>query len=237
MAMLGLDPEPGSLREWRRRERLRARLAGQGPPTHRQLAPLYVALVVAVAIALLLEEWARTLAGLPGVVMVGVAYLALLVRLVRWRADVVRRRRGRYTVAEAARVTQAALPSVLLHVLRRDGFRVERVDYEGVPRLFGVDWHGREVDCVVREGSQGVDTLGGAPRTATLRAAGQPAIDETLRLVVSLGGYARGDVLWASRQGGVHLIDGRMLRTWVAGEPLPKLIGTAPRPERRRDAV
>jgi hypothetical protein len=100
---------------------------------------------------------------------------------------------------------------------------------------FGVDRHGREVDCVVREGGQDVDTLGGGPRTATLRAAGQPAIDDTLRPVVSLGGYDRGDVLWASRQGGVHLIDGRTLRTWVAGEPLPKLIGISSPVLRRRN--
>ncbi|MFJ4536619.1 hypothetical protein ACIP39_11705 [Streptomyces tibetensis] len=39
-------------------------------------------------------------------------------------------------------------------------------------------------------------------------------------MVISPGSYSRTDVLWASRQGGVHLVDGRQLQQWAAGTSL-----------------
>ncbi|MFD0501877.1 hypothetical protein ACFQ0G_01025 [Streptomyces chiangmaiensis] len=43
------------------------------------------------------------------------------------------------------------------------------------------------------------------------------------RVVIHLGGFSRADVIWASRQGGVHLLDGRQLQRWASGESLDDL--------------
>ncbi|MEU5927092.1 hypothetical protein ABZ817_26435 [Streptomyces antimycoticus] len=63
------------------------------------------------------------------------------------------------------------------------------------------------------------DTSGLAP----LREAGRPGVDRLTRVVVHLGGFSRTDVLWASRQGGVHLLDGHQLQQWAAGVSLDDL--------------
>ncbi|MEU1691914.1 hypothetical protein ABZ590_10235 [Streptomyces hirsutus] len=57
------------------------------------------------------------------------------------------------------------------------------------------------------------DASGPAP----LQEAGCPGVDRLPRVVVHLGGFSRTDVLWASRQGGVHLLDGHQLQRWADG--------------------
>ncbi|MEU8030672.1 hypothetical protein AB0C13_18810 [Streptomyces sp. NPDC049099] len=63
----------------------------------------------------------------------------------------------------------------------------------------------------------------GASGPAPLREAGRPRVDRLIRVVVHLGGFSRTDVLWASRQGGVHLLDGRQLQRWASGATLDDL--------------
>ncbi|MEU9446976.1 hypothetical protein AB0D42_40470 [Streptomyces sp. NPDC048304] len=41
--------------------------------------------------------------------------------------------------------------------------------------------------------------------------------------MVHLGTFSRTDVLWASRQGGVHLLDSRQLQRWASGATLDDL--------------
>jgi hypothetical protein len=101
-------------------------------------------------------------------------------------------------------------------ILRRDGWRVTVVPYQGRPRLWATRG-GHVLDVTFREPSEPAEQeVGPAP----LREAGRPAVDAIVRLVVSTGTYSRGDVLWASRQGGVVLLDGRSLRRWAAGGSL-----------------
>ncbi|MFB7677864.1 hypothetical protein ACFC26_41340 [Kitasatospora purpeofusca] len=199
--------------------------AGQGPPTARELTPAYVALALAVGLGAWWLLWCWGLLGGVGLVLGGSAYLWLLVRLVRWRAAAVRRRRGRFTAAEAERLTDGRLPDVVLALLRRDGWRVVSAPYQGRARIVGADRSGRPIDVAFRASTWEEDTLTSGPGPAPLRAAGTVGHGGTVRLVVSLGTYSRGDVLWASRQGGVYLVDGTLLRRWAAGEPVNRLLG------------
>ncbi|MEV6741309.1 hypothetical protein AB0N14_32135 [Streptomyces sp. NPDC051104] len=63
----------------------------------------------------------------------------------------------------------------------------------------------------------------GAGGPAPLREAGRPGADGLIRVVVHLGGFSRTDVLWAGRQGGVHLLGGRQLQRWASGATLADL--------------
>jgi hypothetical protein len=224
-------PEPGSARRWRQLEQLDARLAGRGTPTVEQLAPLLGAVILAAVVGSLLLAWAYGQLGLPGLLLMLLVYLAGLVRLVLWRGAVVRRRRGRYTETEAARFRLDRLPAVVLTLLARDGFDVALTDWEGQPRILGVD---TDLDLTFRAADSGPDS--GSALRPVLRAAGAPAA-AGLRVVVSLGQFQRGDIVWASRQGGVHLVDGATLRRWATGTPLQQLLGLRPaRSMRRRTA-
>ena len=71
-----------------------------------------------------------------------------------------------------------------------------------------VDRLTRQLDVAFRPADEAVDE--GAPAgPAPLRKAGGPGADRLIRVVISRGAYSRTDVLWASRQGGVHLVDVR----------------------------
>jgi len=226
-------PAPGSLRAWRQRERLQQRLqerlAGGGPPTARELRPALLALLAAVVLGTWWLVWCSQLFGTLGLVLGGSLYAWVLVRLVRWRGSVVRRRRGRYSEAEAARLSEKRLPDTVFVLLRRDGWKVCHAPYKGQPRIVGTDRSGQQqLDVTFRPANWTEDTLTSGPGPAPLRAAGTVGHGGTVRLVVSLGTYSRGDVLWASRQGGVYLIDGGLLRRWAAGERVQQLLGIAP---------
>jgi hypothetical protein len=222
-------PTPGSKRAWRQRlrqiERDRLRRAGQAPPTLRQLRPALVALVAAVVAGGFWLTWSAELLGLLGLVLGGSLYLWLLVFLVRLRGAAVRRRRGRYTESEAASLTDGQLPAVVLSLLRRDGWQVVSAPHQGQPRILGTDRGGREIDVTFRPSDWEEDTVTSGPGPAPLRAAGTVGYGGVVRLIVSLGNFSRGDVLWASRQGGLHLVDADLLRRWAAGERVYQLLG------------
>ncbi|MFI9332928.1 hypothetical protein ACIGZJ_36010 [Kitasatospora sp. NPDC052868] len=222
-------PTPGSRRAWRQRERLQRRLQlqalGQAPPTLRELAPAVVALVLALVAGAWWLLWCWQLLDGLGLLLGGSAYALLVVRLVRWRGAVVRRRRGHYTDAEAASLTDGQLPAVVLSLLRRDGWRVMSAPYQGKPRIVGTDRRsGRGIDVVFRPSDWEEDTLSPGPAPAPLRAVGTTGYGGVVRLIVSLGTYSRGDVLWASRQGGLHLVSGDLVRRWATGERVHQLL-------------
>ncbi|MDA5145885.1 hypothetical protein PEM37_30680 [Streptomyces sp. AD681] len=57
-------------------------------------------------------------------------------------------------------------------------------------------------------------------RPAPLREVDRPGVDRLTRVVVHRGSFSTEDVCWASRQGGVHLLGGRQLQRWAAGDTL-----------------
>ncbi|MFI2764307.1 hypothetical protein ACH5A3_36565 [Streptomyces echinatus] len=162
--------------------------------------------------------------------MLGVGGLALGVVLLaaagtagwRLRRAVVRRRGGHYTAAELARLDDQGLAVAAARMLRRDGWRVTDLTEQGRPRLYARDRWGRELDVAFRPVGT-ADEDEGVSRPAPLREAGRPGVDRLVRVVVHLGGFSRADVLWASRQGGVHLLDGQQLQRWAGGAPLDDL--------------
>ncbi|RGD55392.1 hypothetical protein DR950_41760 [Kitasatospora xanthocidica] len=216
------------MRAWRWRlremERERLRRAGQAPPTLRQLLPALVALALAVVLGTCWLTWSAQLLGIVGLVLGAGLYAWVLAYLVRLRGAAVRRRRGRYTPAEAERLTDDQVPGVVLTLLRRDGWQVASAPYQGQPRILGTR-AGREIDVCFRASDWEEDTATSGPGPAPLRAAGTVGYGGVVRLIVSLGTFSRGDVLWASRQGGLHLVDGDLLRRWATGERVHRLLG------------
>jgi hypothetical protein len=191
-----------------------------------------LALVLAAVVGAVLLVWADSWRGLLGVVLVAVVYLGGLVRAVLWRGAVVRRRRGHYTAAELARLGELQLPALVRSLLRRDGWQTVLAPHDGHPRILGTDARGREIDVVFRLAGTRESTQSSGPRSAVLRAAGTRAHDGVIRLVVALDPFPRDDVLWASRQGGLHLVDGELIRRWADGEPVQQLLGLGPLPRR-----
>ncbi|WP_258308524.1 hypothetical protein [Streptomyces sp. NWU339] len=97
-------------------------------------------------------------------------------------------------------------------MLRHDGWQVvDLTAREGRPRLYARDRRGRELDVAFRPVAT-ADEDEGASGPAPLRETGRPGVDRLTRVVVHLGSFSRTDVLWASRQGGVHLLDGHQLQ-------------------------
>jgi len=108
-------------------------------------------------------------------------------------------------------------------MLRRDGWRVfDLSSRERRARLYARDRRGRELDIAFRPVATATEekALGGP---SALREAGRPGVDHLIRIVVHLGSFDRTDVLWASRQGGVHLLDAYQLRCWADGIRLDDL--------------
>jgi hypothetical protein len=108
-------------------------------------------------------------------------------------------------------------------ILRRDGWRViDLTVRKGRSRLYARDRRGRELDVAFRPVAT-VDEDEGASGPAPLREAGRPSVDRLTRVVVHLGSFSRTDVLWASCQDGVHLLDGHQLQHWANGAALDEL--------------
>ncbi|MFD3614263.1 hypothetical protein ACFWWT_03225 [Streptomyces sp. NPDC058676] len=182
------------------------------------MLPAVVGLAFAVAGPVALLVWLHRAIGVGGLVL-GVALLAAgTVAGLRWRRAAVRQRGGIYTPAELAVLDEHGLAAAAERMLGRDGWHVIAMPDEGRPRLYARDRGGRQLDVGFRPADEGVPS-GPAP----LREAGRPGVDSLIRVVISRGSYSRTDVLWASRQGGVHLVDGRQLQQWAAGTSLNNL--------------
>jgi hypothetical protein len=138
----------------------------------------------------------------------------------------VRRRGGHYTTEELARLDDRGLVEATARMLERDGWRVADLSLQKARlRLYARDRHGRELDVSFRPVAAGGED---AHRPATVRETARPGADRPVRLIVHLGGFSRAEVLWASRQDDVHLLDGRQLRRWAAGTPLDGLRRSRP---------
>lgn len=215
------EPAPGSRRAARRRELLQLRLDGQYGPEWWEVLPGFALLALIVAVPLAGLGWLYLKLGPSGLALGLVLLVVLVIALVRHRQTVLRRRRGHYTLAELGRLDEAGLAEAAARMLRRDGWRVQSAPWAGLPRLLCRHPSGRSVDVTVRPAAQdAVDE----PGPASLRAVAPVEVHGSTRLVISTGTYPRADVLWASRQGGVHLVDGQQLQRWAAGTDLLSLI-------------
>ncbi|MGW2426039.1 hypothetical protein ACWC0C_43685 [Streptomyces sp. NPDC001709] len=214
---------PGSRRSQRQRAVSELRAQGRYGPELGDVLPGFVGLGMAVLVPVLLLVWLYRALGVGGLVLGVVLVAASATAGLRVRRVVVRRRDGRYTPAELARLDDQGLAVAAARMLRRDGWRVvDLTARQGRPRLYARDARGRELDVAFRPvttADEGAAASGPAP----LREACRPSVDRLIRVVVHRGGYSRADVLWASRQGGVHLLDGHQLQHWANGATLDEL--------------
>ncbi|MFD4764028.1 hypothetical protein ACFWOJ_35925 [Streptomyces sp. NPDC058439] len=188
----------------------------------RDVLPAFVGLGFAVAGPVAGLVWLHRALGVGGLVLGVVLLATALVAGLRWRQAAARRHSGIYTPAELAALDDRGLAAAAERMLRRDGWHVIAMPDGGQPRLYARDRGGRQLDIGFRPADEVVDE--DAPTgPAPLREAGRPGIDNLIRVVVSRGSYSRADVLWASRQGGVHLVDSRQPQQWAAGAPLDNL--------------
>lgn len=215
-------PVPGSRRSQRQRAVAELRAQGRYGPELRDVAPAFVGLALAAAGPVFFLVWLHRTLGVGGLVL-GVALLAAVAGVgVRWRRAAVRRRGGIYTPAELSVLGEHGLVAAVERMLRRDGWHVISMPDEGRPRLYARGRDGRQLDVAFRPADE-APADNGSVGPAPLRKVGRPGVDRLTRVVISRGVYSRTDVLWASRQGGVHLVDGRQLQRWAAGTSLDDL--------------
>ncbi|MEU9056448.1 hypothetical protein AB0D37_39690 [Streptomyces sp. NPDC048384] len=213
---------PGSRRSQRQRAVSELRAQGRYGPELREVLPGFAALGAVVLAPVLLLAWLYRTFGVAGLVL-GVALLASSGTAGwHWRRAVVRRRGGHYTPAELARLDDPGLVVAAARMLRRDGWHVIDLTERGQPRLYARDRRGRELDVGFRPLAT-ADEDEGTPGAAPLREAGRSGVDRLVRVVVHRGNFSRADVRWASRQGGVHLLDGHQLQRWAVGASLDDL--------------
>ncbi|MET7843683.1 hypothetical protein ABZT45_34780 [Streptomyces sp. NPDC005356] len=216
---------PGDRRSQRQRAVSELRAQGRYGPELRDVLPGFVGLGLAVLAPVVLLIWLHRELGRPGLVL-GVAFLSAATAVgLRWRRQILRRRGGHYTPAELDRLSDGGLVKAAARMLGRDGWHVTDLSEPGAPRLYARDRKGREVDVAFRPAPTDTDEDApeGAGSPAPLREVGRPGIDGLIRLVVHRGAYSRTDILWASRQGGVHLLDGAQLQRWAQGSTLDEL--------------
>ncbi|WP_308050781.1 hypothetical protein [Streptomyces sp. TRM72054] len=213
---------PGSRRSQRQRAVSELRAQGRYGPELREVLPGFAALGAAVFAPALLLAWLYRTFGVVGLLLGVVGLAAAGTALWRWRWTVVRRRGGLYTAAELARLDDPGLVVAAARMLRRDGWRVTDLTEHGSPHLYARDRRGRELDVAFRPVAT-ADEDEGTPGAAPLREAGRPGVDRLVRVVVHRGNFSRADVRWASRQGGVHLLDGHQLQRWADGASLDDL--------------
>lgn len=214
---------PGSRRSQRQRAVAELRAQGRSGPTFREALPGFVGLSLTIGVPAGVLAWMYQRLGVLGLLLGAALLAAAAVLLVRWRRAAARRRGGIYTPAELAGLDDRGLAAAAERMLRRDGWHVIAMPDEGRPRLYARDRGGRRLDVGFRPADEAPADEDVPSGPAPLRAAGRPGVDDLIRVVVSRSSYSRTDVLWASRQGGVHLLDGRQLQQWAAGASLDDL--------------
>ncbi|MEU5397615.1 hypothetical protein [Streptomyces tibetensis] len=172
---------------------------------------------------LLVLAWLHRVLGGIGSLLGAILLAAAGVAGWHLRQTVVRRRGGTYTPAELARLDQQGLAVAVERMLNRDGWHVIAMPDRGQPRLYARDRGGRQLDVGFRPADEATADEDAPTIAAPLREAGRPGVDDLIRVVVSRGSYSRTDVLWASRQGGVQLVNGHQLQQWAAGASLDDL--------------
>lgn len=205
------------------------RAQGRYGPELRDVLPSFAGLALAlVAVVLLLGGLHRAF-GTPGLLL-GLLLLTLAASVgLRLGRRAARRRKGRYTTRELARLDDRGLVEATARMLERDGWSVADLTLRrGRTRLYARDRHGRTLDVSFRSDTAAEEDAGlAATRVETVRQTIPPEAEHPRQVVIHRGKFSRAEVLQASRRDDVHLVDGRMLRRWAAGTPLDEL--------RRRD--
>ncbi|WP_393101435.1 hypothetical protein [Streptomyces sp. LN325] len=214
---------PGSRRSQRQRAVSELRAQGRYGPQLRDVLPAFAGLGLAVAVAVATLAWLYRGLGFAGLLLGVVLLSAVATAGLRWHRAAVRRRGGHYTPAELQRLDDHGLATAAERMLNRDGWQVIAMPEKGRPRLYARRG-GRQLDVGFRPADEPTtDEDTSASPAPTLRQVGRAGVDNLTRVVVSRGSYSRTDVLWASRQGGVHLVDGRQLYQWAGGASLDDL--------------
>ncbi|MFE4415568.1 hypothetical protein [Streptomyces sp. NPDC056821] len=194
------------------------RAQGRYGPELRDVLPSFIGLGLTLLVPVLLLSRLNRAFGVTGLVA-GVILLAAAATVsLRLRRAFVRRRSGHYTAKELARLDDRGLAEATARMLERDGWRVADLSLrKGRMRLYAKDRQGRELDIAFHPVAAADED---ARWTVTVRETRRPGVD---RVVVHLGGFSRAEVLWASRQSDVLLVDGHQLRRWAAGTSLDGL--------------
>jgi hypothetical protein len=223
---------PGSRREWQRRQMQLARERGRAGPSTAEILPVYAALVAVVALPVWLLTLAWRYLGALGLVPALLLLAAVGFVAYRWQRAERRRRRGHFRRAELEVASDREVVTMVRRVLNRDGWHVASAPWQGRPRLIAQHpGTGAVLDVCFRErGEDAQETnVTPAPARTVLRVVdATPSADGITRLIVSRGRYSRSEVLWASRQLGLHLVDHPRLRLWIAGQPLHQVLGLPP---------
>ncbi|MGW5062810.1 hypothetical protein ACWEQ2_36830 [Streptomyces sp. NPDC004096] len=142
---------PGSRRSQRQRAVSELRAQGRYGPELRDVLPGFVGIGLAVLALVLLLMWLYRAFGVVGLVVGSVLLAAAGTAGRHLRRAVVRRRGGRYTAAELARLDDRSLVVAATRMLRRDGWEVvDLTARKGRPRLYARDRRGRELDVAFR---------------------------------------------------------------------------------------
>lgn len=210
-----------SRRSVRRQRIAELRAQGRYGPELREVLPSFVGLgLVLLALVLLAGRVSRAF-GVPGLLVCAALLVPAAIVGLRLRRGVLRRRGGRYTPQELARLDDRGLVEATTRMLERDGWRVADLSLsKGHMRLYARDVHGRELDVSFRSAATADEN---PRRPATARETVRLGETRPGRLIVHRGGFSRAEVRWAARQTDVRLVDGRRLRLWAAGTPLDSL--------------
>ncbi|MFD4393778.1 restriction endonuclease [Kitasatospora sp. NPDC058478] len=151
-----------------------------------------------------------------------------------WEGN-VRRHGLRYSISQIDRFHFHAFEFAVRDLMRRDGFRAERIGGSGDDAcdVRAVDPDGRIWAVQVkhrRDGAAGKKI--GTPVLQQVKGTAQPVHGATFALVVTNGGFSAKAVPWGKAHD-VHLVDRELLETWAAGSGLLwNLIEDVPAPKR-----
>ncbi|MCK1820335.1 hypothetical protein MTQ10_12065 [Streptomyces sp. XM83C] len=216
----------GSRRARREQQVAALRAQGRYGPELRDVLPAFALLGVAVVVLVLLLGVVRRTLGTPGLlggILLLTAVGAVALRLGRAAA---RRRRGRYTARELARLDDRGLVEATARMLRRDGWSVADLTLRrGRTRLSARDGRGRSLDVSFRSDASEQDAGLAATKVQTSgwEDPGPSEAEPSCHVVVHRGEFTRAEVMRAARRGDTRLVDGRLLRLWAAGTPLDEL--------------
>ncbi|MGW2715439.1 hypothetical protein ACWC4J_41770 [Streptomyces sp. NPDC001356] len=212
---------PTSRRSLRRQRVAELRAQGRYGPELREVLPSFLGLGLVLLALVLLAGHLSHAFGLTGLLTCALLSVTVAPAGLRLRRRVLRRRRGRYTAQELARLDDRGLVEATTRMLERDGWRVADLSLrKGDMHLYARDRHGRALDVRFRPAATAEED---ARWPETVRATVRPGAERPGRLIVHRGTFSQAETRWASRQTDVHLVDGRRLRRWAAGTPLDSL--------------
>ncbi|MEW2516503.1 hypothetical protein [Streptomyces sp. NPDC046870] len=142
---------PTSRRSLRRRRVAELRAQGRYGPELREVLPSFVGLGLVLLTLLLLAGRLSHAFGATGLLMCALLSVTVAPAALRLRRRALRRRRGRYTAQELARLDDRGLVEATTRMLERDGWRVADLSLrKGDLHLYARDRHGRALDVRFR---------------------------------------------------------------------------------------